>query len=135
MSSKDEQSKAPNQDIALDTRKKRYDINQDDSYTADDLSGQLVSSSPLDDYDDEDDDYEYLDQDQEFEYEQAPKVTFDDLVTFCDGNVKMAKQAYRQGMKAVEAGASVPIDVRPAVVLNKSPEVGASVKKNTEIER
>ena len=135
MSSKDKQSKAPDKDIALDTRKNRYDINQDDSYTADDLSDQLVSSSPLDDYDDDDDDYEYLDQDQEFAYEQAPKVTFDDLVNFCDGNVKMAKQAFRQGKKAVEAGASVPIDVRPAIVLNKSPEVGASVKKSTELER
>lgn len=132
MSSEDEY-KASQKDIDLDTKKNRYDVDENEEFLADDVSSQLVSKYQYDD-DEDDDEYEYLDQDQEFEYE-APRVTFDDLVKFCDGNVKFAKQAMRQGIKAVAAGASAPIDVRPAVVLNKSPEVGSSVQTKTEIER
>ena len=124
-------NKADDKHIMADISDNRYDMDANDDLMADDLSGQLSNY----DYDDDDDDeYNYLTEDQEFEYE-APKVTFSELVEFCNGDEKFARRALRQGKRAVEAGASVPIDVKPAIALNKSPEVGAAKINNKQIER
>lgn len=84
------------------------------------------SSSSYFDEDDEDDEYEFISQADQF----RPKitVTFDDLLQFCNNDVKLAKRAFRIGKNAIEAGASMPFDVSPRTVLNKGPEVGASMR-------